>query len=190
MGEQNAELPVPVQLIVNTRARWAEWASAAGTPPPWHELIAQGHGDVAMLAQYALGHVQAAYQAGRAMAAANERAHALMLRGLDVLDAAQVQHAAALAQAAQVAAAEEASGAVTAEHVALVPAPDWAGLAGQALEYRQRALDELALATAEVAAALAPLDTVVERAARYEQGAIGVPPVVVPIQPGTGLRTT
>lgn len=186
MGEQNAELPVPVQLIVNTRARWAEWASATGTPPPWHELIAQGHGDVAMLAQYALGHVQAAYQAGRAMAAANERAHALLLRGLDVLDAAQVQHAAAVDTAARARTAAAAG----APAVPVVQAPDWQALVQDALAYRQRALDEVAVATAEAAAALAPMDTVVERAARYEQGATGVPPVVVPIQPGTGLRTT
>lgn len=177
MGEHNAELPVPVQQIVNTRRRWQAWAAGGG--PPYEVLLTTGLGDVTSLARYAVGHVQGAFEAGLDMQLAKERAQALMLHGLDLLDAVVQEHAVADDAPAEVRGAAE---------VALARAlPD---VVAQALDYRAYALAEMAQATAATAVALAAVDDVATRAATYEQGAMGVPPQPpLLVQPTTGLRT-
>lgn len=146
------DTPVPVAQIENIRQRWRNVAAGTDTTA-YDELVLAAVQDVEVLAGYALGNVQAAFNAGYVMQAANERAHALMLRGLDVL---HTWWAAGLEEEAQPPVLHE------------------------VLAYRTSAIKELDEARAVADAQLAVPNAAAEQAARYERGPVGAPPARPP----------
>lgn len=171
--------PVPVQQIVDIQRRWEAWI-AAGSAPPYEELLQQALGDVRMLARYATGHVQHAYNAGKAMAIAQEGAYAQLLHATDLLEQARLAYQEALA-------AYEAQPAEVRVQLAVVPPqpPDWDAVVTRALHHRGLALAEVGRAAAMAALDTAELNDVQVLAANYEQGPVGPP--VRRLAPGTSL---
>lgn len=165
----------PVQLVVNTRRKWEQWASGAVPAPPYEEVLANAAADVQMLAQYATGMVAHAYEAGRAISVAQEASRQYFLRGLDKLHDVHQQVCAELDAADIPTAVDRVE--YDGRH-----ASAYYDVAEEALRYRQLGLDEPVPAAATAAVKLQDIAEVHRLAQQYEQGPVGPPPAVSDVQ--------
>lgn len=161
----------PVQLIVNMRRRWQAWAARTEPPPPYDQLLLAGASDVASLAGYATGNVQAAYEAGRAVGQGLDAAWPYALRGLDLLwdhMDKEDQRIAALGE--------------DAPPELLVPVQPPPELLQQIVHMRELALAERDRGMGAAAVALTEQAELRQQAQAYEQGAVGPPPEQQPVR--------